>query len=73
MEQTLTEIYHFTFETFEGVAILIASAIFLSIIACAIMERKAKIRLKKKQEALLEAKDDKLKLDEEDEKEELEE
>ena len=52
MEQTLTEVYHFIFESFEGVAILIASAILISIIACAIMERKARKELKAKQAAL---------------------
>ena len=52
MEQTLTEVYHFIFESFEGVAILIASAILISIIACAIMERKARKKLKAKQAAL---------------------
>ena len=52
MEQTLTEVYHFIFESFEGVAILIASAILISIIACVIMERKARKKLKAKQAAL---------------------
>jgi Na+-translocating ferredoxin:NAD+ oxidoreductase RnfD subunit len=67
MEQTFFDIYHFVFETFEGVAILIGAAILVSIIACAIMERKAKKALKAKQAALAEKEDREFDEEEDDE------
>ena len=52
MEQTLTDIYHFLFETFAGIAILVGAAIVVSIVACAIMEHGARKALREKQAAL---------------------
>ena len=52
MEQTLTDIYHFLFETFAGIAILVGAAIVVSIVACAIMEHKQRKALREKQAAL---------------------
>ena len=52
MEQTLTDIYHFLFETFAGIAILVGAAIVVSIVACAIMEHKSRKALREKQAAL---------------------
>ena len=52
MEQTLTDIYHFLFETFAGIAILVGAAIVISIVACAIMEHKSRKALREKQAAL---------------------
>lgn len=52
MEQTLTDIYRFLFETFEGIAILVGAAIVISIVACAIMERRYKKAMREKQAAL---------------------
>lgn len=52
MEQALYDIYHFLFETFYGVTILVGAAIIISIIACAIMEHKSRKALREKQEAL---------------------
>ena len=52
MEQTLTDIYHFLFETFAGIAILVGAAIVVSIVACAMMEFKARKALREKQAAL---------------------
>lgn len=52
MEQTLTDIYHFLFETFAGIAILVGVAIVASIVACAVMERRYKKAMREKQAAL---------------------
>ena len=52
MEQTLTDIYHFLFETFAGIAILVGAAIVVSIVVCAIMEHKQQKALREKQAAL---------------------
>ena len=52
MEEAITNIYHFLFETFYGVTILVGAAIVISIIACAIMEHKSRKALREKQEAL---------------------
>ena len=52
MEQTLIDVYHFLFETFGGIVILLASAIVLSIIACVIMEIKQRKALKARHEAI---------------------
>lgn len=53
MEEQLTSIYHFLFETFEGIVILVVGAILLSIIVCIIMEVRYKKALKEHHEALL--------------------
>lgn len=45
------EIYHFLFETFEGIACLLGIAILISILACAIWERKTKKILKVREDA----------------------
>ena len=45
------EIYHFLFETFEGIACLLGIAILISIFACALWERKTKRILKAREEA----------------------
>lgn len=36
------EIYHFLFETFEGIGVLVAIGLVLSLIACVIMERRTR-------------------------------
>lgn len=45
------EIYHFLFETFEGIACLLGIAILISIVACALWERKTKKILKAREDA----------------------
>ena len=52
MLETLEKIYHFLFETFGGIVVLLVSAIIISIIACAIMEVKQRKALKARHEAL---------------------
>lgn len=47
----LEQIYHFLFETFEGIACLIGLCILVSIIACIIWERKTKKVLKAREDA----------------------
>lgn len=50
--ETFDGLYHFLFETFGGIAILLGAALLISILACAIMEKRAKKALKERQEAL---------------------
>lgn len=45
------EIYHFLFETFEGIACLLGIAILISILACVLWERKTKKILKAREDA----------------------
>ncbi len=58
MEQTLIDVYHFLFETFGGIVVLLASAILISIIACVIMEIKQRKALKARHEALAKAQEE---------------
>ena len=69
MEQTLTNIYHFLFETFTGIAILVGVAIVVSIAACAIMEHKSRKALREKQAALAKQEEDEWDFNDDDESE----
>jgi flagellar biosynthesis/type III secretory pathway M-ring protein FliF/YscJ len=71
MNINFDEIYHFMFETFEGVIILICSSLVICIIACIIMEFRTKKFLKARQEARAKAQKEKEEAEaEEDEAEE---
>ena len=69
MEQTLTDIYHFLFETFAGIAILVGAAIVVSIVACAIMEHNSRKALREKQAALAAQEEAEWDVDDDDESE----
>ena len=71
MNINFDEIYHFMFETFEGVIILICSSLVICIIACIIMEFRTKKFLKARQDARAKAQKEKEEAEaEEDEAEE---
>ena len=72
MEQTLTDIYHFLFETFAGIAILVVTAIVISIVACAIMEHKQRKALREKQAALAAQEEAEWDFDDDDDEDESE-
>ena len=40
----LEELYHFLFETYQGIGVMVAAGIVISFIACVIMERKIRKR-----------------------------
>ncbi len=48
----MTEVYHFLFETFQGIGVLLGAALIISIVACVIMERRAKKALDERHAAL---------------------
>lgn len=48
---TIDQIYHFLFETFEGIACLLGIAILISILICIICERRTKKILKAREDA----------------------
>ena len=51
MNINFDEIYHYLFETFNGVIILICASLVICIIACVIMEFRTKKFLKARKEA----------------------
>ncbi len=55
MEINFDEIYHFLFETFNGVIVLICASLVVCIIACVIMEHRTKKMLRERKEARLRA------------------
>lgn len=73
MNINFDEIYHFMFETFEGVIILICSSLVICIIACIIMEFRTKKFLKARQEARAKAQKEKEEAETEEEEDETEE
>ena len=72
MEQTLANIYHFLFETFAGIAILVGAAIVVSIVVCAFMEHKQQKALREKQAALAVQEEDEWDFDDDDDEDESE-
>ena len=69
MEINFDEIYHFLFETFNGVIVLICVSLVVCIIACVIMEHRTKKMLRERKEARLRAEAEREALQENDDDE----
>ena len=67
MDINFDEIYHFLFETMNGVIILICTSLVICVIACIIMEFRTKKFLKARKEAREKALNEEEKEEDEDE------
>lgn len=51
MDVDVGAVYHFLFETFEGIGVLVGVGLILGLIACVIMERRTRKRFKDHEKA----------------------